>query len=64
MARTKKPKVQIRREKTSLGWLHRIYIENAYVGAGLTAGSARAGAKRMLDLYQRTMSRGRLSLLS
>ena len=55
MPRTKKPKVQIKREKTSLGWAYRIYIDGAYMGTGLTAASAREGAKRMLVIYLRTM---------
>jgi len=36
MPRTKKPKVQIKRRKTSLGWAYRIYIDGTYMGAGLT----------------------------
>jgi hypothetical protein len=28
---TKKPKVQIKRVKTSLGWAYRIYVDSAYV---------------------------------
>jgi hypothetical protein len=48
---SKEPKVQIRREKTLFGWLYRIYIEDTYMGAGLTVGSARARAKRMLVIY-------------
>ena len=39
----KQPKVQIKREKTSVGFAYRIYM-----GAGLTAASAREGAKRLL----------------
>jgi hypothetical protein len=39
MARTKKPKVQIKRQKTSLGWAHRIYIDGMYMGTGLTRAS-------------------------
>ena len=31
MARTKKPKVQIKREKMSLGWAYNIYIDGMYV---------------------------------
>jgi hypothetical protein len=53
MPRTKKPKVQIKREKTSLGWAYRIYIGDMYMGTGLTRASARDGAKRMLVLYNR-----------
>jgi hypothetical protein len=48
MPRNKKPKVQIKRTKTSLGWAHRIYVDGMYVGTGLTRESARDGAKRML----------------
>ena len=54
MARTKKTKVVIKREKTSLGWAYRIYIDGTYMGAALTPTSAREGAKRMLAIYQRT----------
>ena len=57
MARTKKPKVQIKRQKTSLGWAYRIYIDGAYMGTGLTRASARDGAKRMLAIYERAMRR-------
>ena len=32
MARGKKLKVQIKREKTSLGWAYRIYIGGMYMG--------------------------------
>ena len=48
MARTKKRKVQIKRQKVWLGWANRIYIDGTYMGAGLTRDSARHGAKRML----------------
>lgn len=53
MARTKKPKVQIKRERTSLGWAYRVYIDGAYMAAALTPASAREGAKRMLVVYNR-----------
>ena len=43
MARTKKPKVQIKRQKVSLGWAYRIYIDGMYMGTGLTLASARDG---------------------
>jgi hypothetical protein len=45
MPRTKKPKVVIRRERTSLGWAYRIYINGEYMGAGLTRESAREAGK-------------------
>ena len=54
MARTKKPKVQIKRQKTSLGWAYRIYIDGSYMGTGLTQASARNSVPRMLVIYDRT----------
>ena len=48
MARTKKPKVQIKRQRVSLGWAYRICTDGAYLGSGLTQASARDGAQRML----------------
>jgi hypothetical protein len=57
IARTKKPKVQIKRQKTSLGWAHRIYIDGMYMGTGLTRASARGGAQRMLVNYERARRR-------
>jgi len=57
MVRTKKPKVEIKRTKTSLGWAYRIYIDGKYIGTGLTRASAREGAKRMLAIYDRIGSR-------
>ena len=37
MARAKKPKVQIKRQKASLGWAYRIYIDGMYMGDRLDA---------------------------
>ena len=54
MARTKKPKVQIKRQKTSLGWAYRIYIDGSYMGTGLTQASASNSVPRMLVIYDRT----------
>ena len=54
MARAKKPKVRNKRQKTSLGWAYRIYVDGTYMGSGLTQASAREGAKRMLDNYEKT----------
>ena len=48
MPRTKNPKIQFKRAKTSLGWGYRIYIDGKYMGAGLTQASAREGAKQIL----------------
>lgn len=53
MARTKKPKVQIKREKTSLGWAYRIYIGGMYMGTALTQAVARESVPRMLAIYDR-----------
>ena len=61
MARAKKPKVQIKRQKTSLGWAYRIYIDGAYMGTGLTRASARDDAKRMLANYERARRRRSLT---
>ena len=55
--RTKNPKVQIKRQKVSLGWAYRIYIDGMYMGTGLTRASARDGAKRMLVVYERVKRR-------
>ena len=52
MARTKKPKVQIKRQKVTLGWAYRIYIDGMYMGTGLTQASARASVPRMLANYE------------
>jgi hypothetical protein len=57
MARTKKPKVQIKRQRTSLGWAYRIYIDGMYMGTGLTMASARTGAQRMLVNYEKARRR-------
>ena len=57
MARTKKPKGQIKRQKTSLGWAYRIYIDGMYMGTGLTRASARDGTQRMLENYERARQR-------
>jgi hypothetical protein len=51
--RTKKPKVQIKREKTSLGWAYRIYIDGNYIGTASTAASAREAVPRMVAIYER-----------
>ena len=56
MARAQKPKVQIKRTKTSLGWAYRIYIGGAYMGTGLTREDARKAVPRMLAIYERTVS--------
>lgn len=44
-----KPKVQVKRQKTSLGWAYRIYIGGAYMGAALTLTTAREGANECLS---------------
>ena len=48
-------KVEIKREKTSLGWTYVIYINGMYMGDGLTRASAKDGAKRMLAIYEKTL---------
>jgi hypothetical protein len=59
MPRTKKPKVQIKRTKTSLGGAYRIYVDGEYVGAGLTLASARDAAKRRVAKHQHSLHVGR-----
>ena len=61
MQHTKKPKVQIKRQKVSLGWAYRIYIDGTYMGTGLTQASAHTGAQRMLANYERARRRGRMT---
>lgn len=37
----RKPKVRIKRTKTSLGWAYRIYVDGMYMGTALTRESVR-----------------------
>jgi hypothetical protein len=60
----KRPKVQIKRQRTSLGWTYVIYINGMYMGAGLTPASAREGAKRMLVIYERQNNRRNASAVT
>jgi len=53
MARIKKPKVQIKREKTSLGWAYRIYVDGTYVATAMTRESARESVPRVLTIYEK-----------
>jgi len=48
---TKKPKVRIKRQQASLGWAYRIYIDGAYMGAGLTRDAAAKSVPRLLAIY-------------
>lgn len=59
MARTKKPKVEIKRHKTSLGWAYRLHIGGMYLGTGLTHAAAREAVPRMLVMYERAGRRMR-----
>jgi hypothetical protein len=61
MARTKKSKVQIKRQKLSLGWAYRIYIDGMYMGAGLTRASASKAVSRMLVIYEKAKRRNQPS---
>jgi hypothetical protein len=47
---------RFKRQKVSLGWAYRIYIDGMYMGTGLTQASARDGAKRMLVIYEKIRS--------
>jgi len=51
MTHTKNPKVEIKREKTSLGSTYRIYIGGMLMGAALSRDSADKSVPRMLALY-------------
>lgn len=53
MASTKKPKVKIKRTKTSLGWCYRIYIDGMLMGAALSRDVAKKSMPRMLAIYER-----------
>jgi hypothetical protein len=53
MPRTKKPKVKIKRERTSLGWAYRIYIGGILMGAALSRYEANKCVPRMLAIYAR-----------
>jgi hypothetical protein len=57
MPRTKKPKVQIKREQTSLGWAYRIYIDGMLMGAALSREAANKSVPRMLAIYERIRSK-------
>jgi len=59
VARTKKPKVQIKREKASLGWAYRIYIDGMLMGAALSRDAANKSVPRMLIVYERLVVRKR-----
>ena len=57
MPRTKKAKVKSKREKTSLGWAYRIYIDGMYLGTALTAESARKSVPGMIAIHARSSKR-------
>ena len=64
MARAKKPKVQIKRQRTSLGWAYRIYIDGMYMATGLTEAEAREAVPRMLQIYERANNRALKSAIA
>ena len=53
MARTKKRKVQIKRQKVWLGWANRIYIDGTYMGPA-RVGSAKHHRRRPSQLSRKT----------
>jgi hypothetical protein len=53
--KSKKPKVQIKRHKSSLGWVYRIYIGGMYMAAASSREVARESTGRMLAIYERTV---------
>jgi len=50
---TKKSKVQIKRQKVSLGWAYRIYIDGNYIGTGLTQASGAMARSECLSSMRR-----------
>jgi len=54
---TIKPKVQIKREKTALGWAYRIYVGGTYMATALSRASAQKGAKRMIVIHNRQVAK-------
>lgn len=54
MARGQKLKVQFKREKTSLGWVYRIYIGGMYMATASSREAARESIERVLAMYERT----------
>lgn len=64
MARTKKPKVEIKRHKASLGWAYRIYINGEYMATGLTEAEAREAVPRMLQIYEKANNRALKSAIA
>jgi len=55
--RTRNPKVTIKRVKTSLGWVYRIYIDGKY-GRRFKAGVRSRGRKANADDLRETKRRG------
>jgi len=57
MARPKKPKVKIKRTKSSLGWTDPIYIDDNYMDGTKRQHRPAEGAKRMLAIQVRQRRR-------
>lgn len=51
MTHTKGPKVEIKRENTSLGWTYRIYIGGMLMGAAFSRDAADRSVPRLLAIY-------------
>lgn len=64
MRRTKKPKVQIKRERTSLGWAYRVYVDGGYMTTCLTLTAAHKCIPRVLKIYEKANSRALKSAIA
>ena len=62
MARTKKPKVQIKRQKVSLRWAYRVYIDG--MDREPRFRENRLAIKRMLVIYDRMNEVRKLSAIA
>jgi hypothetical protein len=56
MTHTETPKVEIKRERASLGWTYRIYIGGMLMGAALSRDAAEKSTPRMLAIYAKAKS--------
>ena len=61
---TKKPKVQIKRLRTSLGMAYRIYINGQLMAAAFTPAEAREALPRMLQIYEKANNRALKSAIA
>jgi hypothetical protein len=63
MPRTEKPKVPIRHERTSLGWLYRIRTDGMLMAAAFSRETAKRSAPRMIAIYEQVRKRAVTKIL-